>query len=97
MAQNNVFLTTYFNHLTVERGLSPNTIAAYKRDLKLYENYLEELIETGYFSYSTYDAFVNVPKSLYGDLYYINNDKQYFFDEKIIDTIVQIKYYRDQR
>ena len=42
MAQNNVFLTTYFNHLTVERGLSPNTIAAYKRDLKLYENYLEE-------------------------------------------------------
>ena len=43
------------------------------------------------------DAFVNVPKSLYGDLYYINNDKQYFFDEKIIDTIVQIKYYRDQR
>ena len=44
MAQNNVFLTTYFNHLTVERGLSPNTIAAYKRDLKLYENYLEEKV-----------------------------------------------------
>ena len=42
MAQSNVFFTTYLNHLTVERGLSTNTIAAYKRDLKLYENYLEE-------------------------------------------------------
>ena len=42
MAQSNVFLTTYLNHLTVERGLSTNTIAAYKRDLELYENYLKE-------------------------------------------------------
>jgi len=79
-----------------ERPLVDN-ILEYEEYQILYENYLEELIETGYFSYSTYDAFVNVPKSLYGDLYYINNDKQYFFDEKIIDTIVQIKYYRDQR
>lgn len=42
MAQNSLYLTTYINHLTVERGLSVNTISAYKRDLMVYQDYLSE-------------------------------------------------------
>ncbi|MCL2466739.1 MAG: site-specific tyrosine recombinase XerD [Micrococcales bacterium] len=33
-------LETYLTHLTVERGLSPNTLAAYRRDLTRYVAYL---------------------------------------------------------
>ncbi|WP_022870594.1 site-specific tyrosine recombinase XerD [Yaniella halotolerans] len=32
----------YLNHLTIERGLSKNTMAAYKRDLKRYLSYLAQ-------------------------------------------------------
>lgn len=42
MAQNSLYLTTYINHLTVERGLSVNTISAYRRDLMVYQDYLSE-------------------------------------------------------
>jgi integrase/recombinase XerD len=31
----------FLDHLTVERGLSPNTIAAYRRDLRRYASFLE--------------------------------------------------------
>jgi integrase/recombinase XerD len=31
----------YLRHVAVERGLSPNTVAAYRRDLALYAGYLE--------------------------------------------------------
>jgi len=33
-------VTTYLNHLTIERGLSENTLAAYRRDLDRYLRYL---------------------------------------------------------
>ncbi|RPE73797.1 MULTISPECIES: site-specific tyrosine recombinase XerD [unclassified Frondihabitans] len=32
----------YLRHVTVERGLSPHTVAAYRRDLALYATFLEE-------------------------------------------------------
>ncbi|AMM20588.1 tyrosine recombinase XerD [Frondihabitans sp. PAMC 28766] len=32
----------YLRHVTVERGLSPNTVAAYRRDLALYQTFLDE-------------------------------------------------------
>ena len=35
-----VHTTAYLNHLTVERGLSVNTLAAYRRDLERYLRYL---------------------------------------------------------
>ena len=34
---------TYLDHLTVERGMSRNTVAAYGRDLRRYADYLAEL------------------------------------------------------
>ncbi|SHJ71303.1 integrase/recombinase XerD [Tessaracoccus bendigoensis DSM 12906] len=34
-------LTDYLNHVRVERGLSPNTVAAYRRDLTRYLTFLE--------------------------------------------------------
>src|SRR6188472_1593679 len=34
---------TYLDHLTVERGMSPHTVAAYRRDLHRYADYLAEL------------------------------------------------------
>ncbi len=32
----------FFNYLTVEKGLSTNTLEAYRRDIKKFENYLKE-------------------------------------------------------
>ena len=32
--------TSFLNHLTIERGLSVHTIAAYRRDLIKFENFL---------------------------------------------------------
>ena len=38
---------TYLDHLTVERGLAPNTLSSYRRDLRRYVGFLEaEGIET---------------------------------------------------
>jgi integrase/recombinase XerD len=34
-------VTGYLDHLTVERGLAPNTIASYRRDLRRYAEFLE--------------------------------------------------------
>jgi integrase/recombinase XerD len=34
---------TYLDHLTVERGMSPHTVSAYRRDLHRYADYLAEL------------------------------------------------------
>jgi integrase/recombinase XerD len=36
-------IQTYLDHLTVERGMSPHTVAAYRRDLHRYADYLAEL------------------------------------------------------
>jgi integrase/recombinase XerD len=36
-------IQTYLDHLTVERGMSPHTVAAYHRDLHRYADYLAEL------------------------------------------------------
>lgn len=35
-------VTAYLDHLTIERGLSDNTLAAYRRDLKRYLQYLSQ-------------------------------------------------------
>src|SRR5699024_12699937 len=35
-------VNVYLNHLTIERGLSDNTMAAYRRDLKRYLTYLAQ-------------------------------------------------------
>jgi len=35
-------VTEYINHLVVERGLSPNTVSAYRRDLNSFLQFLEE-------------------------------------------------------
>ena len=32
----------YLDHLTVERGLTPNTLASYQRDLRRYVEFLRE-------------------------------------------------------
>jgi integrase/recombinase XerD len=40
-------IRTYLDHLSVERGLAANTLTSYRRDLRRYQEYLEELgIET---------------------------------------------------
>jgi integrase/recombinase XerD len=38
-----VLIQTYLDHLTVERGMSRHTVAAYRRDLHRYADYLAEL------------------------------------------------------
>ena len=36
-------VSSYLDHLSVERGMSPHTIAAYRRDLGRYTGFLAEL------------------------------------------------------
>jgi integrase/recombinase XerD len=36
-------IRTYLDHLSVERGLATNTLTSYRRDLRRYQEYLEEL------------------------------------------------------
>ena len=36
-------IDSYLRHLTIERGMAKNTLAAYERDLRRYEEYLAEL------------------------------------------------------
>ena len=43
MADLALAVRTYLDHLTVERGMSPHTVAAYRRDLHRYVDYLAEL------------------------------------------------------
>ena len=38
----NTIIEEYLNFIQIEKGLSSNTIGAYRRDLKKYEEYLEE-------------------------------------------------------
>ena len=41
MAPDFSLIREYLNHLTVERGLSNNTISAYKRDLERFFTFLD--------------------------------------------------------
>ncbi|MFM6967251.1 MAG: site-specific integrase, partial [Rhodoluna sp.] len=41
MAGFEYLVDSYIRHLTIERGVAKNTIAAYKRDLRRYVDYLD--------------------------------------------------------
>ena len=55
-------LGTYLDHLTVERGLSTNTLLSYRRDLRRYLEFLSArgIADPGEVSESDVDAFVQV-------------------------------------
>ncbi|MDU2271727.1 MAG: site-specific integrase, partial [Staphylococcus lugdunensis] len=38
----NTIIEEYLNFIQIEKGLSNNTIGAYRRDLKKYKDYLED-------------------------------------------------------
>ncbi len=63
----------------------------------LYENYLEEYIDSGLFSYEAYHDIVELVDTLYGDTFAIYNNREYYFNTKIERTLEQIEYYRNQR
>jgi integrase/recombinase XerD len=60
----------FLDHLTVERGLSPNTIAAYRRDLRRYARFLarRHVVDAGTVEPAVVSAFVAwVSSSRHGD------------------------------
>ena len=44
---------TYLDHLSVERGMSPHTVAAYRRDLHRYADNLAEMGVTDSYQFSS--------------------------------------------
>lgn len=58
-------VTAYLNHLIIERGLSDNTLAAYRRDLKRYLKYLaqENIVEVNNISVHHVTGFLQALSS----------------------------------
>ena len=63
----------------------------------LYENYLEQFINDGSFSYTYYNNLFNTLESVYGDEFDMNNDKLYYITAKTNAVLEDITFYRNQR
>ena len=72
-------------------------ILAFEEYQILYENYLESLINDGYFTYDYYNQLVLTFDSVYGDEFPISNNKLSYFIGKTSSVLEDINYYRNLR
>lgn len=86
-----------FSENTRNIPLVDNVLLAYDEYRISYENYLEQFINDGIFSYASFSALFNTAESLYGDEFSMTNDKYYYFDTKINNVLEDIAFYRAQR
>ena len=56
-----------------------------------------QFIEDGTYSINSYNALFITTKGLYGDAFYMYNNKTEFISEKIRVVTEQVEYYRNQR
>lgn len=63
----------------------------------LYEDYLEEFITEGYFSYTYYNDLFNTLENHYGDEFSMVNDKSYYINAKTNNVLNSVAYHRSLR
>lgn len=86
-----------FSAATRNIPLIDNILLTYDEYQILYEDYLEAFISDGTFSYTGFSALFNQAQALYGDQYYMVNDKEYYITTKITNVLEDIEQYRNIR
>ncbi len=86
-----------FSENTRNIPLVDNILLAYEEYRISYENYLEQFIYDGTFSFSSFSALFDTAETLYGDEFTMTNDKYHYFTAKINNVLEDIAFYRAQR
>lgn len=86
-----------FSSNTRNIPLIDNILLDYVAFQLLYEHYLEQFITDGIFSYEGFSELFDISEALYGDEFYMENDKQYYIETKIQNVLDDIEYYRNNR
>jgi spore coat protein CotH len=63
----------------------------------MYEDYIEEFVTNGYFTYNHFSLLFDTLQSVYGDEFDMSNNKLYYFSAKRDAVLDDIDYYRNQR
>ncbi len=63
----------------------------------MYEDYLMQFIEDGIYSTESYSELFNIANELYGDDFYMENDRANYINAKIAVVTEQVEYYRNLR
>jgi spore coat protein CotH len=77
--------------------LIDNILLDYLAFQLLYEQYLELFINDEIFSFDGFSELFDISEALYGDEFYMENDKEYYIDTKIQNVLDDIAYYRNNR
>ncbi len=72
-----------------------DNIIVYDEYKVLYEDYLEEFINSGLFSHSMFTSYYEQARSIYGDRYSFNNNNKWYFDQKIEAVLEDLEYHNN--
>lgn len=86
-----------FSSYTRNIPLIDNVLLEYEDYQIQYENYIEQFVTDGTFSYDTFNALFIMSNDLYGDEFFMTNDKAWFINGKITNVLDDIDYYRSLR
>ncbi len=86
-----------FSSYTDNIPLVDNILLEYDEYKIQYENYLEMFISAGYFSYDSFSDLYDTAYGLYGDEFWMSNNKEYYIDTKIAKVLSDVTYYRNLR
>ena len=86
-----------FGSNTDDIPLIDNILLEYEEYQILYENYLEQFVTDGTFSYEGFSELFDMAYTLYGDEFWMANNKEYYITTKIQVVLEDIEYYRNLR
>jgi spore coat protein CotH len=86
-----------FSAQTRNIPLVDNILLAYEDYQIQYENYLEQFVTDGTFSYEGFSDLFELSYLLYGDDFWMENNKAYYINTKITNVLEDVQYYRNQR